>query len=244
MCTLVLLQRPGELLVSGNRNELLSRPATGPRVENDALLPRDELMHGSWLGLNRRGLFVCVTNRRGAMIEPRRPSRGLLVLEALQAPSAGELRRALSDLPGDRYNGFHLVYADLEEAFVTWSDGAALQHQPLLPGRAHVITERSFGAGEGVREREVAAAFEGRAETLPSWREPMTRHAPEPLESACVHAGAVGYGTRSSLQLFVRPARTEGLWTDGHPCVNAARDLAPLIAELSPRPGEETGTPR
>lgn len=245
MCTLVLLQRPGELLaVSGNRNELLGRPATGPRVEDGVLAPRDERMHGSWLGLNRRGLFVCVTNRRGAMISPQRRSRGLLVLEALEAPSAAELRRALSGLPGDRYNGFHLVYADLQQAFVTWSDGAAVEHQPLAPGRAHLITERSFGAGEGAREREVAAAFERRDETLSSWREPMTRHAAEPLESACVHADAVGYGTRSSLQLFVRPARTEGLWTDGHPCVNAARDLAGLIAELQPRPGKETGSPR
>jgi len=32
MCTLVLLQRPGELLaISGNRNEMLSRPSSGPR---------------------------------------------------------------------------------------------------------------------------------------------------------------------------------------------------------------------
>ncbi|TMA72385.1 MAG: NRDE family protein [Deltaproteobacteria bacterium] len=86
MCTLVLLQRPSELLaISGNRNELLSRPARGPMVEKGILAPRDELAHGSWLGLNRHGLFVCVTNRRGAMIDPSRKSRGLLVLEALQA---------------------------------------------------------------------------------------------------------------------------------------------------------------
>src|SRR5438876_262193 len=137
MCTLVLLQRPGELLaVSGNRNELLSRPASGPSVLDGVLAPHDELAGGSWLGLNRHGLFVCVTNRRGGMVDPSRKSRGLLVIEALKAHSASG------------------------------------------------------------------------------------------------HADAVGYGTRSSLQLFVRPGSAEGLWTEGHPCVNEPRSLAPLISSL------------
>jgi len=162
MCTLVLLQRPSELLaISGNRNELLSRPARGPMVEKGILAPRDELAHGSWLGLNRHGLFVCVTNRRGAMIDPSRKSRGLLVLEALQARSARGLHDALLELRGDRHNGFHLVYADLRDAFVSWSDGYAVQHALLAPGQVHVITERSFGAGEGARERSVLEAFAG-----------------------------------------------------------------------------------
>jgi uncharacterized protein with NRDE domain len=114
MCTLVLLQRPNELLaISGNRNELLRRPASGPRVEHGVLAPRDELMHGTWLGLNRDGLFACVTNRSRAVIDPARRSRGLLVLDALRSHSAVELRERLADLRGDVYNGFHLVYADL-----------------------------------------------------------------------------------------------------------------------------------
>ena len=123
MCTLVLLQRPGELLaISGNRNEMLSRPSSGPRVENGILAPRDELAHGSWLGINRHGLFVCVTNRRVAMVDPARRSRGILVMEALQAQSARGLHQALRELRPDRHNGFHLVYADLQDAFVTWGD--------------------------------------------------------------------------------------------------------------------------
>jgi Transport and Golgi organisation 2 len=233
MCTLVLLQRPSELLaVSGNRNELLSRPASGPMVERGILAPRDELAHGSWLGLNRHGLFVCVTNRRGAMIDPARKSRGLLVLEALQARSARGLHDALLELRGDRHNGFHLVYADLRDAFVSWSDGYAVQHLPLPPGQVHVITERSFGAGEGERERSVADAFARLDLEVHAWRPPMTVHAREPLESACVHADNIGYGTRSSLQLVLRREVAQALWTDGHPCTNAATDISPLAAQL------------
>ena len=182
MCTLVLLQRPGELLaISGNRNEMLSRPSSGPRVENGVLAPRDDLAHGSWLGLNRHGLFVCVTNRRDAMVDPGRRSRGLLVLEALQAQTARGLHQALQELRGDRHNGFHLIYADLRDAFVTWSDGKSVRQTALAPLRVQVVTERSFGAGEGAREKSVAQAFERLEPDLVSWRAPMTVHAPEPL---------------------------------------------------------------
>jgi uncharacterized protein with NRDE domain len=233
MCTLVLLQRRGErLAISGNRNELLARPALGPRVADGILAPYDAVAGGTWLGLNRHGLFVCVTNRRGAMIGTTRRSRGLLVLESLAAPDARALRAALDDLRGDRYNGFHLIYADLRDAFVTWGDGTAIHHAPLEPDRLHVITERSFGAGEGEREKSVALAFSKLEAELQAWRAPMTTHAREPLESACVHADEVGYGTRSSLQLIVRPGGAEALWTDGHPCTNPARDLPALIASL------------
>jgi hypothetical protein len=233
MCTLVLLQRPGELLaISGNRNELLSRPASGPRVENGILAPRDELAHGSWLGLNGHGLFVCVTNRRAAMVDPARRSRGLLVLEALQAQSARGLHQALHELHGDRHNGFHLVYADLEDAFATWSDGYSIGQTRLDPGRVQVTTERSFGAGEGERERTVAEAFAGLEPEVHAWRQPMTAHAKEPLESACVHADAVGYGTRSSLQMVLKKDKVDALWTDGHPCTEPARDISPLAAHL------------
>src|SRR2546425_3640691 len=159
MCTLVLLQRPGELLaVSGNRNELLARPASARRVEKGVLAPRDGLADGSWLGLNRQGLFVCVTNRRGAMVDPSRKSRGLLVLEALQARSARGLQDALAELHGDRHNGFHLAYADLGDAFVSWSDGFAVHHLPLAAGQVHLVTERSLRAGEAPRRRALAAA--------------------------------------------------------------------------------------
>ena len=237
MCTLVLQQKPGALLaVSGNRNELLARPALGPRVVDGVLAPHDALAGGTWLGLNAHGLFVCLTNRRGGLVDPARKSRGLLVLEALQADSARGLRQALEDLRGDRHNGFHLVYADLHEAFVTWSNGATVQHVALAPDALHVITERSFGAGQGEREQTVAADFAQLAPSLEGWRAPMTKHAREPLESACVHADALGYGTRSSLQLILRPEGAEGLWTDGHPCTGEPRPLAPLIASLDMHP--------
>jgi hypothetical protein len=249
MCTLVMMLRPGEVLAaSANRNELLTRPASGPTVRDGVLAPHDELAGGTWLGLNRHGLFVCITNRTGAMVDPARKSRGLLVAEALQAQTARGLREALAELRGDRHNGFHLVYADLSDAFVTWGDGASVQHAGLRPNKLQVITERSLGVGEGERERRVLAAFEGLPLTAAAWRPPMTQHTAQPLESACVHADAVGYGTRSSLQLMLRAgAPSEALWTDGHPCVNAPRDISALVTSVlataaAPAPADPSKT--
>jgi hypothetical protein len=227
MCTLVLLLRPDEVLaVSGNRNELLSRLASGPRIDNGVLAPRDEAAHGTWLGLNRHGLFACVTNRHGAMLDASRRSRGLLVRDALQAESARALHEQLATLPGDLHNGFHLVYSDLREAFVTWGDGYKITQLQLQPDELQVVTERSFGAGEGEREAAARLAFKSLPLEVSEWRKPMTVHAREPLESACVHADSFGYGTRSSLQLMLRPKAAQLLWTDGHPCTNGPKDLS------------------
>ena len=191
MCTLALLLQPGLLAVSGNRNERLDRPASPPAVRGGVLAPRDESAHGTWLGLNRHGLFVCITNRTLAVVDPSRRSRGLLVGDALQARSALALHAELSRLDARLYNGFHLVYADLRGAFVTVGTGSALEQHALAAGALHLITERSFGAGEGERERTAKADFAdawdpmGRAgpgvpgpltaSGLLPWREPVRR---------------------------------------------------------------------
>ncbi|GAC1343235.1 MAG: hypothetical protein NVSMB23_16840 [Myxococcales bacterium] len=120
-------------------------------------------------------------------------------------------------------------------------DGARAELRALGPG-LHVITERSFGAGEGAREAAAVADFEAVLRQgepgVGALREPLRRHGPSdaPLESACVHAVEQGYGTRSSLQLVV-PARgtATALWTDGHPCTETPRDVSAEVAPLFAR---------
>ena len=69
MCTLVLVvPEPGGVLqVAANRDEFLARPADPPTPSADGrwLAPRDRQAGGTWLGVNRAGLFVGVTNRFG-----------------------------------------------------------------------------------------------------------------------------------------------------------------------------------
>ncbi len=242
MCTLAFAVRPSPyvlLAVTGNRNEFLARPAAPPRVWPElpgVLMPRDEKAGGTWLGLTASGLFVCVTNRRGASPDPARRSRGLLVLDALRAPDAAAVRKLASGLDPLRYNAFHLVFADAREAGVAICDGERLEVRALPPGEAHLVTERSYGAGEGIREaevlREVGPLLLHPSVTAAMLRPPMQRHGPSPLEGACVHADESGYGTRSSIQLVLRPSAPDLLWTQGPPCTNLATDLSEVAAAL------------
>jgi len=191
MCTLAFALRPAPGILfaaSGNRNEFLARPSRGPLVEGGimpALLPRDVKSGGSWLGLNARGLFVCLTNRRGAVLDPGRRSRGELVVEALRGTNASEVKERIAKLPGDRHNGFHLVFADAREAWVAICDGSRLELRPVRPGELLVVTERSYGAGQGVREgevrRECHPLFAAPGLSAATLRPPMQRHGLAPL---------------------------------------------------------------
>ena len=157
MCTLIVSFRQHfevPVVVAANRDEVRSRPATGPRRWQDEafVAPRDEQAQGTWLGLTATGLFVGVTNRFPAERYPDRRSRGALVVDALRSPSASALHRELGRIDPRAYNAFHLLYADTTAAFVTWSDGAVLSQTVLEPG-LHVVTERSLGGDDRARQR-------------------------------------------------------------------------------------------
>jgi uncharacterized protein with NRDE domain len=242
MCTLAIALRPSPgvaLALTGNRNEFLNRPASPPRVWPDlpgVLMPRDEQAGGTWLGLTAGGLFVCITNRRGAALDPSRRSRGLLVSDMLRARDAAQVREWISATSPTRYNGFHLVFADAREMAVAICDGENLEVRALPPGEPHLVTERSYGAGEGVREaevmRDVAPLLARPDVTAAMLRPPMQRHGPTPLEGACVHAEELGYGTRSSIQLVLRDSHCDFLWTQGAPCTEPATDLSGAASAL------------
>jgi hypothetical protein len=245
MCTLLLAHHPtpGTLLaVASNRNEFLARPAEGiaawpvemglPQI----VAPRDTKAGGTWQGVNDRGLFVCLTNRRNATLSADRISRGQLVVDALRLPTARAVHEWMGTLDGGRYNGFHLVAADLDEAWLSIGNGHTIERDELSPG-VHVITERSFGAGEGLREAQCKAAYaalfhEGDP-TVEELRRPMQAHAEagqSPLESACVHAELFGYGTRSSLEVVVPiSGPVHALWSEGKTCTAEARDVSALL---------------
>ncbi len=249
MCTLAVAFRARSdlaLAVTANRDELYARPSLPPRYslpEGDApavVMPRDEQEGGTWLGLNARGLFVGITNRAGVERDPMRRSRGILVVDCLKASSARELHTFLATLPPSRHNGFHLLYADREHAFVTWSDGQQVT-QLELPAGVHAITERSFGAGvldrAGAVQERVRAIVEREPPTLELLRDQVKQHGPPgaPLEEACVHGEAFGYGTRSSLQLLIPSSGApSGQWTEGPPCTAPASDLGELLRQLLP----------
>lgn len=97
MCTLIALDRCVQgmpLVVAANRDEFYDRPAEGPALRDTShgavVAPLDVRGGGTWLGLNRFGVFAALTNRPCEAPDPTCRSRGLLVLDALEAKSAKE----------------------------------------------------------------------------------------------------------------------------------------------------------
>ncbi len=90
MCVLAVVLAPDGLRVAANRDEFLERPSAPPaEVEPGIVAGRDLRSGGTWLGVNRRGLFVAVTNRHAPARAPEPLSRGLLALEALRCRELG-----------------------------------------------------------------------------------------------------------------------------------------------------------
>lgn len=244
MCTLVFAVRPTAslpLAVAANRDEFLARPASPPFVWPSSppspavLAPRDEMALGTWLGLNARGVFVGVTNRAGSPRDARLRSRGALVIDALGARSARALHDDLASLDPAAHNPFHLLYADRESAHLTWSDGHTLHRADLAPG-LHVVTERSFGAGDEARADLVRRCFAELGPDLgPHTLGPiLSQHAADPFQATCVHADAFGYGTRSSMVLLLgdEPRKTRLFWAEGKPCMTPFVEQRALVEAL------------
>ncbi len=243
MCTLIIELRKDwnvPVVIAANRDELLTRPATPPHVwrGRGLLAPVDEQAKGTWLGLNRHGLFVGVTNRFGNPSFSHRESRGQLVVDALAAPDALTLHRRLASTPPDRYNAFHLLYTDGRDAFVTWTDGAALFQKTLDDG-LHVVTERSLGGDDRARTELVQSRFPRRAADGPPDFLALekllgTRRPDDPLGGVCVAVPGLPYGTRSSLTLsLARPlAKSRWRWADGPPDTTPFVEGEGLLHEL------------
>jgi uncharacterized protein with NRDE domain len=245
MCTLIALHRciPGAtLVVAANRDEFEDRPAFGPALretERGTLLaPLDAQAGGTWLGVGRAGMFAAITNRRSDAPDPRRRSRGLLVLDALAADSAADAAAAALETPPGAYNPFNLFVADRERAFaITYA--AAAECIELAPG-PHVIGNADLAAQPPAKlaklAERTARLATGSGDSLLERLADLCRSHDDgggaPTDAACVHAGR--YGTRSSTLLRLAEAKSDSqlLYADGAPCRTAYRDFTPLLREL------------
>lgn len=104
------------LILASNRDEFYTRstrPASWWGQSVSLLAGRDEEAGGTWLGINRSGRFALVTNVRAPTERnPHAPSRGALVVAALQA---GDDVGPWLDATAQRtqpYNGFNLLVGD------------------------------------------------------------------------------------------------------------------------------------
>jgi uncharacterized protein with NRDE domain len=242
MCTLAIawrVDRRWPIVVAANRDERLGRPAEGWAVRSAPgggriVAPRDVKAGGTWIGVSGRGVFAGLTNYHAPLEwypDLRRSSRGELVEVALGAPSAAAARTLLAATPAARWNPFHLVVADREDAFLWWYDGERAELVALSPG-LHVVTERSpLGAcprGDLVRARWPLDL------DVPKLRDVLTVHAPPPERATCIHHDPE-YGTRSAtvLRLAREVGASELYAADARPCTAPLEDRSELLAALA-----------
>ena len=243
MCTLVVLHRaiPGvPLLVAANRDEFFGRRAEGPALRRTpggvaVVAPLDARAGGTWLGLSARGVFAALTNVAGAEPDPARRSRGLLVLEALEAGSAREAAERARAVSPQAYNPWNLFVGDGREAFAVGSTGES-RCLHLDPG-VHVVGNGALDAPptpKVARLRERAQRLAGLAlpDALAGLSALCRSHErSDPLGSACVHTER--YGTRSSALLALGGDESAFHFADGAPCEHEYRLFTPLLQELA-----------
>jgi len=247
MCTLVAFHRsiPGStLVVAANRDEFLDRPAEGPTLRATPsgwlVAPWDAVGGGTWLGVNRAGVFAALTNVACPTPDPALRSRGLVVLDALAASSAREAAEKVEGLAMGAYNPFNLFVADAEHAAgFTYGDSV----RPVdPPGGIWVVGNAPLDAPESLKLRRlherVARVASGPAEdVLPGLAAACRDHQPGergPLDALCVHTPL--YGTRSSVLLRldagVENPRNVFRYAEGAPCESEYEDFTPLLRDL------------
>lgn len=104
------------LVLASNRDEFYTRstrPAAWWGQSVSLLAGRDEEAGGTWLGINRGGRFALVTNVRApSERNPHAPSRGSLVVAALQAGDDIDAWLAATAERTPTYNGYNLLVGD------------------------------------------------------------------------------------------------------------------------------------
>lgn len=125
------------LIVASNRDEFyarVARPAAWWGQSVSLLAGRDEEAGGSWLGVNRNGRLALVTNVRApAERNPHAPSRGSLVVAALQAGDDVDPWLAATAQRTVAYNGYNLLVGDPLPRRVG---------RRILPARLHYLSNR------------------------------------------------------------------------------------------------------
>ncbi len=215
MCTLIVLKDVFEdypFVVASNRDEHPQRPSTTPAFWTDApaiYAPRDLVLGGTWIGVNRHGLFGALTNLDKTPHCKGLESRGRLLARALRHESvrkAAWLTNTLVDhavgyfSPQPRYNDFNLVLADDRDCSLTvYSAGRfAVRH---LGAGAHVITGYGDGPSHAPRASEITRRLNNIKSPTPEELDQLLNFHGDgtPEAAACVHDPKEFHKTISSM---------------------------------------------
>jgi uncharacterized protein with NRDE domain len=259
MCFFAMLYRMFDeypLIVAANRDEFLDRPGTPPfELRPGVLAGQDPRSGGTWLGVNRRGLIVAVTNRyeKGdrhpqttAGAGPLFRSRGLLCLDLLELDRVSQVESALrGQFARHAYNEFNLIAADRENALAVTLAHGRLSISPLTPG-LHIVANTLPDNKDDPKVTRGLSLMEAAGLSEINRDGPLTatdidailaklrrvcadhgRNGTGGDNAICVHAP--DRGTLSSTIIALHhndPAKHRYFFADGNPCKTVFRELA------------------
>lgn len=242
MCTLILLWRAVDhydIVLGMNRDESALRPAEPPTFVDGTppiVAPHDRQAGGTWLGAAGNGLVMALSNRRGRNSTTAR-SRGLLLVDALQAPTIPAADILLQrETEAHEYNFFNLLAATRKDLRVFRYDGQVTVtrgHEGL-----NVLTNEG-GNVTGDPKLELIQNLVARSpvrsipDAVRTLQATLRTHASGGGVSLCNHA--MGGGTVSSTILALSnadPGENVLLYADGAPCQTPYRDYHEVIRRL------------
>jgi len=153
MCLLILIQGLDPeypLLVASNRDEERSRKASPPGLFVGArqrmLSPRDRRSGGTWLALNRRGMFAGITNIAGAERRPLATTRGALPHLVLDQDDLDAAASAVREaVAAADYNAFQLLISDGGHTRILTHQDGRLEEQDTDDAVVVVSNEHQIG---------------------------------------------------------------------------------------------------
>lgn len=135
MCTLVVMHRTLKnfpIVVAANRDERLDRPSEPPQLRQFGILaPKDLMRGGTWIGVNKFGVFAGLTNRSDVKSRPVCMSRGEIVMQALHCRTAQEATDYTLGVEQEQRKGFNLIIADKQQMFLIRSNGEKFEHSTM-----------------------------------------------------------------------------------------------------------------
>lgn len=251
MCLIVILHRVVDgapLLIGANREEYFARGGEPPSLHRDPVPwvgGLDPVGGGTWLGVNRQGLLVAVTNRPRSRVPDARRSRGLLVRDLLQLPDASSAQaEAVRRLQTEAYDGCNLVILDGHQASVLHF-GDWLRVLPLPPG-VHVLANGDLNDEQDERVQHVQhwlhrRGCTSRADGVMALREVCAHAAPQ-FPPVCYRRDHRGTTSSSVLALPVRAEnldRATYFHSQGPPDVTPYQDHSYLFRELAEMPSTD-----
>lgn len=240
MCLLVLLHKvipDYPLVVAANRDEDPARGGEAPmRWADGTVAPRDPKAGGTWIGINRHGVFSAVTNRAGPPAAgPQVNSRGTLPLEALKEKTALQAHRRSERIPTFLYSPFHWIYADADQAFAVEHGGPSDLTVRLRPG-IHVLSNvhdlNQVNVEAVISFLDLDPEKDGISEIVSRLQELLGVHEALLSEShrICKHDGMPQTVSASVIAMHVTDrSRHRWLYHEGPPCRGGWTDVSDLL---------------